>query len=181
MLFTLLVIGHDRAEACVVSISHSDRVLSNFNAIAIVRIEYSLYTGKRWSDLGAWVASARLYKFFQGSVPETSLRLRGSEWEGGLLCSTEQAIPKYGEFWVVYFSQSDEMLRQNLSIPLAEARKIDWRFGAPGVDSPAVRRWRQMRRRKELRSVNAVLDAIQCEKLRAANKWYKTPVPSKAC
>lgn len=161
MLFTLLAIGHDRAEACVVNISHSDRVQSNFNVIAIVRIQHSIYIGRRWSELGAWTASAQLYKFFQGSVPETSLLLRGSEREGGVLCSTEQAIPKYGEFWVVYFSQTDEMLRQNLSIPLAEARKIDWRFGAPGVDSPAIRRWRQKHRLKELRSVNAALRRYQ--------------------
>ena len=117
------------AEACRLNRPPSDRVQSNFDAVALGVVTRS----EPVNDGRGWKATVRITQPVEGDASDLEpLKL----WHeigrsgDGAACDDGQSMPQPGETWVLYFWQSSRTrgLVVSQSYPLSLARRIDRRF-----------------------------------------------------
>lgn len=148
-LLTVLLLPTAPLLACAVNLTPRDRAHRSFDAVFVGKIIAAGYRQNSGGRPRPWRAIASV----QRPAGETWWNLHRSG--GNDDCDDGQRPPKVGDPWVLYLQRSQARLVAIHSMPLAQARREDPRFGGP----PYPDRAQQERRAAEIRKIDAILDA----------------------
>ena len=146
-LLTVLLLPTAPLLACAFNLTPRDRAHQSFDAVfvgKIVAADYKQNIGRRSRP---WQAIASI----QRPAGETWWNL----YRGNDDCDDGQPLPKVGDPWVLYLQRIGGRLVAVHSMPLVQARREDPRFGG----APYPDRAQQQRRAREIRKIDAILDA----------------------
>lgn len=135
--------------ACAINLTPRERAHRSFDAIFVGKIKAASYRTDSHGHSRPWQAIASV----QRPAGETwwNLYRSGDNAE----CDDGQPLPKVGDQWVLYLQRKQGRLLVLHSMPLAQARREDPRFGG----TPYPDKAEQQRRTDEIRKIDAALDA----------------------